>query len=136
MIRLTAGVIVVGLAIALLGCAAAEGGRLTVVNRTDTAVGVYVDGEWIGTDEPGATIVATLGPTDSTSYRIEARSPSGAVLGAFDAPRVAVDESRDGGPGFGEIVPVPCGEIAFVVGELDDGESLAPAEAVEPGPCS
>lgn len=117
------------------GCGPTDGPRLTVVNRTDTPVGVYVDGDWIGTDGPGATIVATLAPTDADSYRIEARAPSGAVLATLDAPRVAVEESRDGGPAFGEIIAVPCGEIEMLVGELRPDEALAPAEAVTRGPC-
>lgn len=127
--------LLLGAGLALGACVAVDGPRLTVENRTDTPVGVYVDDEWIGTDEPGATIVATLGPTDGDSYRIEARSPTGAVLAVFDAPRTAVDESRDGGPAFGQVVAVPCGQIAFLIGTLEPDAALASAEAVEPGPC-
>ena len=119
----------------LAGCAPSDGARLTVDNRTDTPVGVYVDGEWIGTDEPGATIVTTLGSTDADVYRIEARSPSGAVLAALEAPRAAVDASRGGGPGSGTTIAVPCGEIAIRIGALAAGETLAPADPVERGPC-
>ena len=127
-----------GLVTAVAGCAGPAGPdmpRLTVENRTDTPIGVYVDGEWVGTDEPGATIQTGLGPTTRSSYRIEARSPSGAVLAAFDAPRGAVGAALDGGAPLGEAFGVPCGEIHILIGTLAADEALAPAEAVEPGPC-
>lgn len=110
--------------------------QLTVENLTDTPLGVYVDDEWVGTDEPGATIVTTLPPTDAESYRVETRTPSGAVIAAFDAPAGAVQALREGRGGpLGEEVGVPCGVVRILIGDLEPAEGLAPAEAVEPGPC-
>ena len=119
------------------GTSAPDTPRLTVENLTDTPIGVYVDGEWVGTDEPGATIQTGLGPTTGSSYRIEARSPSGAVLAVFEAPRAAVGATTQGGAALGEAFAVPCGEIRIIVGELGPTEALAPAPApaTGPGPC-
>ena len=130
--------IVLATVLAVGGCVDPDpgaGAALTVVNRTDTPVGVYVNDAWIGTDEPGATIETTLGPTDDADYRIEARSPTGAVLAVFVAPAAEVDRTRDGGPALGEEIGVPCGVVTILIGTLRDDEMLAPAEAVEPGPC-
>ena len=109
---------------------------LRVDNLTDTPLGVYVNDEWVGTDEPGATITATLEPADAGGYRIETRTPSGAVVAAFDAPSGAVQALREGRGGpLGEEVGVPCGVVRILIGTLEPDEALAPARSVEPGPC-
>ena len=128
----------VAAAVAFAACADTDpgtGAALTVVNRTDTPVGVYVNDEWVGTDEPGATIETTLRPSDDAALRIEARSPTGAVLAAFDAPSAEVDRTREGGPALGAEYAVPCGVLTILIGTLRDDEGLAPAASVEPGPC-
>ena len=127
------------LATAGIGCATPDTAgnvRLRVENLTDTPVGVYVDGDWIGTDEPGATVVTVLEPTDAEAYRIEARSPSGAVLAAVDAPALTVEDLREGrGDALGEDVGLPCGVIRFVIGEPGANRTPTPPAAVAPGPC-
>jgi hypothetical protein len=135
--RLALAAVLAAVVAACGGTTGPDMARLTVENRTDTPIGVYVDGEWVGTDEPGATIATGLGPTTRSSYRIEAHSPSGAVLAVFEAPRAAVAATVEGGAPLGEAFGVPCGEIHIIVGELGPAEAVAPAPApaAGPGPC-
>ena len=136
-VRVVRGAVLSVVALLVLGCgsSSADDVMVRIDNLTDTPVGVYIGGEWRGTDEPGATITTGLG--DGTPpIRIEVQSPSGAVLAAFDAQAGPVEALRDGsGPATGTEVGVPCGVIRIVVGELASGEALAPAEAVPSGAC-
>ena len=121
------------------GCATPPGTRaiwVNVDNGTDIPIGVYVDGEWRGTDEPGATILVPLGdgPPPMT---IEARSPTGATLAILEANAPQVEALRRGETEdvIAEEFGVPCGVITIVVGEMPAGWAPAPAEAVATGPC-
>ena len=121
------------------GCSGSPGTRalwVQVVNETDIPIGVYIDGEWRGTDEPGATIVVPLGdgPPPMT---IEARSPSGATLATLEATVGQVEALRAGSDENVIAVEfaVPCGAIRITVGEMPEGWAVAPGEAVPPGPC-
>ena len=110
--------------------------RVHVDNETDIPIGVYVDGVWRGTDEPGATIVVPLGD-GLPPITIEARSASGAVLATLDVPLGPVKALRDGeGDAWGEEIAVPCGLIRITVGELGPNVAHAPAAAVPAGPCT
>lgn len=135
--RLAAGGLV---AIVVAACAAAgtpgDEVRVHVDNETDIPVGVYIDGDWRGTDEPGATIVVPLGD-GPPPIRVEARSPSGATLATLEASAGPIDAMRDGDRSevVGEAFGVPCGVITIVIGERPDGYVVAPASSVEPGPC-
>ena len=109
--------------------------RVHVDNETDIPIGVYVDGVWRGTDEPGATIVVSLGD-GLPPITIEARSASGAVLATLDVPLGPVKALRDGeSDAWGAEVAVPCGLIRIVAGELGPDAAIAPATAVPSGPC-
>ena len=109
--------------------------RVHVDNETDIPIGVYVDGVWRGTDEPGATIVVPLGD-GLPPITIEARSASGAVLATLDVPLGPVKALRDGeGDAWGAEIAVPCGLIRIVAGELGPYAAVAPATAVPAGPC-
>ena len=127
------------MAAAVAACAMLPGGdevRVHVDNETDVPIGVYVDGVWRGTDEPGATIVVPLGD-GVPPIRVEARSPSGATLATLDGPPGPIEAMRAGdrtevvGSAFG----VPCGVITIVIGELGPDRSVAPVTAVPAGPC-
>jgi hypothetical protein len=136
------GVVVLLAYVAVVGAAcsatATPGASIDVhvSNATDIPIGVYIDGDWRGTDEPGATIVVPLGD-GQPPIRVEARSPSGATLATLDAPPGPIEAMRGGDRSevVGEAFGVPCGIITIVVGELDDGAAVAPATAVPAGPC-
>ncbi len=107
-----------------------------VDNLTDTAIGVYVNGEWAGTYPPGATTVVPLGDHGGAPYVIEARSPAGGVLAAVEVNEASALALTDpAGMPVGKEVAVPCGIIRIVVGELGVDQTLSPAASVEPGPC-
>jgi hypothetical protein len=126
-------------ALALLASACAPSPaevRIHVDNETDVPIGVYVDGEWRGTDEPESTIVVPLG-NGTPPLTIEARSPSGATLATLVANAAQVEALRRGDDEdvIASEVAVPCGIIRIVVGEMPPGSAPAPAEAVPTGPC-
>jgi hypothetical protein len=121
------------------GCTGPPGTKavwVQVANETDIPIGVYVDGEWRGTDEPGATILVPLGD-GPPPLTIEARSPTGATLATLEATAGQVEALRQGSQEFvlGEEFGVPCGVIRIVVGAMPEGWAVAPGEAVQPGPC-
>ena len=123
----------------VVACAApatADEIRIHVQNQTTIPVGVYVDGDWRGTDEPGATIVVPLGD-GVPPIRVEARSPSGATLVTLEAPAGPIESMRDGDDSevVGEAFGLPCGVITIVIGDQPPGQTVAPAPSVEPGPC-
>lgn len=110
--------------------------RVHVTNETDIPIGVYIDGDWRGTDEPGATIVVPLGD-GQPPIRVETRSPSGATLATLIAPAGPIGALRGGDRTevVGEAFGVPCGVITIVIGELGPDQAVAPATAVPAGPC-
>jgi len=129
------------LAIALVvaGCVSPRSAadvQLQLDNATDTPVGLYVDGTWIGTYPAGATTTLPLRQQGDPPYRIEARSPSGTVLAATEV-NVPSLESLEAGTGMpvGESVGLPCGVVTLLVGELAPDQALSPAMSVPPGPC-
>ena len=134
--RLAVGV---ALATALVACGGSASGadvRLRVDNDTDTPVGVYLDGTWMGTDEPGATIDVPLG-AGSPPLLVEVRSPSGATLATLEAQAGPVQALRDGDAQnvIAQEFGVPCGVIRIVIGELGTDRAPAPAPSVAAGPC-
>ena len=128
---------VAALAIGTSGCARMGVGDIPVTldNLTDIPVGLYVNGDWVGTYPAGASTTQTLGAHGGAPYDVEARSDSGAVLA-----EVAVNEPQavtltGGGMPIGVEQGVPCGVIRIVVGIPDPDVAPAPGEAVPSGPC-
>lgn len=130
-------VLLAAMAIGMSGCARMGVGDIPVTldNLTDTPVGLYVNGDWVGTYPAGASTTQTLGGHGGAPYDVEVRTESGAVLA-----EVAVNEAQaasltgDGMP-IGVEQGVPCGVVRIVVGVPDPDTAPAPGEAVPPGPC-
>ena len=82
MIRVRLVVALVALVLATSGCArtAVDDITITLDNLTDTPIGLYVNGEWVGTYAAGASTEQHLGDHGGAPYTVEARSNSGAVL--------------------------------------------------------
>ncbi len=133
----TVAAAMLALAAIVLGCGspAPIPAPIQVDNRTDTAVGLYVNDGWAGTYAAGATGSTSLGGHGDPPYTIEVRTPSNAVLltvGVNEAQAASLDQP-DGA--VAEEIGVPCGVVRVVVGTLADGTAPAPAESVPPGPC-
>lgn len=124
-------------AVATIGCARMAVGDIPVTldNLTDVPVGLYVNGDWVGTYPAGASTRQTLGDHGGAPYDVEARSESGAVLAevAINEPQAAT-LTADGMP-IGVEQGVPCGVVRIVVGVPDPLVAPAPGPAVSPGPC-
>ena len=127
--RLGVGLILV--AVLAAGCA---GGPLHVDNATDTAIGVYVDGRWVGTYAPETSGDASISGQGRPQI-LEVRSPSGSVLVSLPINDDQLAAGAAGGFGNGASVGLPCGVVTVLIGRLGANEALAPAESVEPGPC-
>ena len=125
------------LALATSGCArtAVAGITITLDNRTDTPIGLYVNGEWVGTYPAGATTEQPLGDHGGAPYAVEARSDSGAVLAMVGVNEAQARALAEDGPAVAIEQGVPCGVVRIVVGELGPDEVPAPAASVPPGPC-
>lgn len=120
------------LAVVLLGC---SGNRaLHVDNATDAVLSVYVDGSWVGTYAPGTAGDASLSAV-GRPQQLEVRSPSGTVLVTLEVADDQLAAAEAGRLGNGLSVGVPCGVVTVLIGRLAENEALAPAEAVEAGPC-
>lgn len=105
--------------------------RMGLINRTDTPVSVHVNGGWAGTYAAGAVADVPIRGHGGPPFRIEVRSPSGAVLSEWtispqDAASVADGTSSMSGGGA-----VPCGWIGFSYGDQPDqppgAEPIGPA---------
>ncbi len=136
MIRL-ASIWLAGAILLLAGCArtAVADITITVDNLTDTALGLYVNDEWVGTYAAGASTKQPLGDHGGAPYQIELRSPSGATLAMVGVNEAQAASMTDGGPAVASETGVPCGLIRVVVGELAANEDPAPGQSVQPGPC-
>lgn len=108
---------------------------VTLDNQTDIPVGLYVNGDWVGTYPAGGSTTQALGGHGGAPYDVEVRSDSGAVLAemAINEPQAA--SLTGGGMPIGVDQGVPCGVIRIVVGMPDPDVEPAPAEAVPPGAC-
>jgi hypothetical protein len=129
--------IVVGSLLVVTGCSSsAPEARISLDNLTDTAVGLYVNGDLTGTYQPGTSVQVPLSDFGAAPYVIEVRSPSGTVLASANVNVPTAEAQANGrGNAVGDEVGLPCGIIRILVGALADGEALAPAASVEPGPC-
>jgi hypothetical protein len=108
---------------------------VTVANDTDVAVGLYVDGHWVGTYAPGTEVAVPLPGRLRFPSTLELRSPSDAALLAVTLNEGEHATAESGGYGVGESRGLSCGTLTLLVGRLDEGEALAPATSVEPGAC-
>lgn len=129
------GALLVGLALAACDVAVPPADRIALENRTDTPVAVHVNGGWVGTYPAGAVVNVPIRGHGGPPFRIEARSPSGAILSeltlsAQDAREVAEGRSSMSGGGA-----VPCGWIEWSYGTkvLEGREPVAPQDPT--GPC-
>ena len=125
------------LALATSGCArtAVDDITITVDNLTDTPIGLYVNGEWVGTYAAGASTEQPLGDHGGAPYAVEARSDSGAILAMVGVNEAQARALAEDGPAVAIEQGVPCGVIRIVVGELGPDEVPAPAASVPLGPC-
>ena len=128
------GVARVGLLLVAALVAGCASGPLHVANETDTAIGVYVDGRWIGTYAPGASGDASVSGA-GRPQTLEVRSPTGAVLLSLQINDDQLAAGAAGGYGNGASVGLPCGVVTVLIGQPGATEALAPAASVEPGPC-
>ena len=125
------------LALATSGCARTAVADITITldNLTDSPIGLYVNGEWVGTYPAGATTEQPLGDHGGAPYAVEARSDSGAVLAMVGVNEAQARALAQDGPAVAIEQGVPCGVVRIVVGELGPDEAPAPAASVPPGPC-
>ena len=125
------------LALATSGCARTAVADITITldNLTDTPIGLYVNGEWVGTYPAGATTEQPLGDHGGAPYAVKARSDSGAVLAMVGVNEAQARALAQDGPAVAIEQGVPCGVVRIVVGELGPDEAPAPAASVPPGPC-
>jgi hypothetical protein len=142
------GLALVALLVALLattGCSIATdvgiAGReptdipINIDNGTNVAVGLYVDGAWVGTYAAGSKLAVPMPAPRRLPTTIELRSPSDAPLLSVTLDEGQHAAAEAGGYGAGASQGLPCGVLTLLVGRLADGEALAPAESVEPGTC-
>jgi len=129
--------LLVAFAAATSGCARMAVGDIpiTLDNLTDTPVGLYVNGDWVGTYPAGASTTQTLGGHGGAPYDVEVRSASGAVLAEMAVNEPQAASLTGGAMPIGVEQGVPCGVVRIVVGVPDPGAVPAPAQAVPPGPC-
>ena len=125
-----------GLGLALIAVLATgcTSGPLHIDNATDISVGVYLDGNWVGTYAAGASGQATIAGQGRPST-IEVRSPSGAVLMSLLVNDDQLAAAAAGGFGNGSSIGLPCGVVTVIIGQLSPDAVLAPAESNPPGPC-
>ena len=124
------GVVLAGLVLA--SCSGPPPGpTITLSNRTDIPIAVHVNSVWVGTYGPGAEAPAPLGVVAGPPYRIDFKSPTGAVLMSWEIAEPLVDPLTESSVAR---VDLPCGTI-------EAWEGLAPTqprpEPVFPpaGPC-
>lgn len=122
----------------LAGCTLAmdPADRIGLVNGTDTPVAVHVNGGWAGTYPPGAVANVSIRGHGGPPFRIEVRSPSGAMLSgvtisAQDAAGVAEGSSSMSVGGA-----VPCGWIELSYGESADPVAPPVQPRVPPAPAT
>jgi hypothetical protein len=108
---------------------------VTVANDTDVAVGLYLDGAWVGTYAPGAQVAVPLPVRDRFPVTVELRSPSDAVLVAVALSEDQHAAAEAGGYGGGESQGLPCGTLTLLVGRLAAAETVVPPASVAPGAC-
>ena len=108
---------------------------INIDNETDVAVGLYVDGTWIGTYAPGSRLAVPMPAPKRHPTTVELRSPSDAVLLSLALNEGQHAAADAGGYGAGESRGLPCGTLTLLIGRLAEDEALAPAASVEPGPC-
>lgn len=130
-------VALVALALATSGCARTAVADITITldNLTDTPIGLYVNGDWVGTYPAGAAAEQPLGDHGGAPYAVEARSDSGAVLAMVGVNEAQARALAEDGPAVAIEQGVPCGIVRIVVGELGPDEAPAPAASISPGPC-
>ncbi|MEO6206570.1 MAG: hypothetical protein ABIP77_01290 [Candidatus Limnocylindrales bacterium] len=130
-------VALVALVFAVSGCSRTAVADITISldNLTDTPIGLYVNGEWVGTYPAGATTEQPLGDHGGAPYSVEARSGSGAVLATVGVNEAQAQTPAQAGQGLAVEQGVPCGIVRIVVGELGPDAVPAPAASVSPGPC-
>jgi hypothetical protein len=104
-------------------------------NDTDVAVGLYVDGAWIGTYAPGSRLAVPMTTPKREPTTVELRSPSDTVLLSLTLNERQYAAAEAGGYGAGESRGLPCGTLTLLVGRVAADEVLAPAASIEPGPC-
>lgn len=137
MIRVRLVVALVALVLATSGCGRTAVADITITldNLTDTPIGLYVNGDWIGTYPAGATTEQPLGDHGGAPYAVEGRSDSGAVLATVRVNEAQAQDLAEAGQAVAIEQGVPCGVVRIVVGELGPNEVPAPAASVPPGPC-
>jgi hypothetical protein len=109
---------------------------IRIENATTVPVGLYLNGDWVGTYPAGAATTVSIGRPVAPPWTVELRSPSDAVLLRLNADDVALQAARDGRYGVAGSLGLPCGELTALVGTLSEGDALAPSRAsVAPGPC-
>jgi hypothetical protein len=129
---LVAVLVVAGMA----GCSGPGSVPIKIQNATTVPVGLYLNGDWLGTYPPGANATVPVDPTVPSPWTVELRSPSDAVLLRLRANEDALQAARDGRYGVGESVGRPCGVLTALVGTVNADEALAPTRAsISPGPC-
>lgn len=135
--RIRLVVALVALVLATSGCGRTASADITITldNLTDTPIGLYVNGDWIGTYAPGATTKQPLGDHGGAPYAVEARSDSGAALAVVRVNEAQAQDLAEAGRGVAVEQGVPCGVVRIVVGELGPSAVPAPAASVPPGPC-
>lgn len=129
--------LVAAMALGTGGCARMAVGDIPVTldNLTDAPVGLYVNGDWVGTYPAGASTTQTLGDHGGAPYDVEVRSESGAILA-----ELGVNEAQ-AATLTGDSMPIhieqglPCGVVRIEVGVPDPDVAPAPAKSVPPGPC-
>jgi hypothetical protein len=111
---------------------------LGFANETDVAVGVYVNGSWVGTYAAGTEGVGVpYGGRGGPPWRIEFRTPSGATIASWDLTGDDIAFVEGGAAGTGTLLDTPCGRIIAWVGQRGSG-GPAPDPNVPsptPGPC-
>lgn len=112
-------VVVAGLvAAACLPTAAPGEPRIHLENASDDPVGLYVNGGWVGTYQPGATIAVPLFGRGGPPFDIEVRTITNEVL--LDLP-VTADDARTIASGSTTIASeamLDCGFVSVAVGTV------------------
>ena len=100
--------------------------RMGLINRTDTPVAVHVNGGWAGTYPPGAVAEVSIRGHGGPPFRIEVRSPSGAVLSEWTISAGDAASVADGTSSMSAGSAVPCGWIEFSYGDPPDQPGATP----------
>lgn len=132
------GVVVVAVLalVSLSGCAPGDAVPIRIQNDTNVPVGLYVNGDWLGTYPAGANTTVSFDRPIAAPWAVELRSPSDAALLRLDANGGALEAARDGRYGAGESIGLPCGELTAILGTLSADEALAPTRpSAAPGLC-